>query len=96
MPSAFQSNTIGVMRKLWMKMQAMVHGFTAHQIPDLAGALITFIASLAMIFIFDWRFGLASFILLLGAVLAFFSSVCKKKYYRRYAEIYENARSRKR
>lgn len=73
----FNQNTIGVMRKIVDENAAMVHGFTAHQIPDLAGALITFIASLAMIFIFDWRFGLASFILLLGAVLAFFISMQK-------------------
>lgn len=56
----FDRHTIGKIRKVIDDNASITHGFMAHQLPDLAGSILMPILSLALIFIIDWRLGLAS------------------------------------
>ncbi|CUH95319.1 putative membrane protein [Propionispora sp. 2/2-37] len=65
----FGTNTSGKLRKIIDDNASLTHAFLAHQLPDLAGAVIMPIAILAVLFIFDWKLGLICFIpLVLGLV----------------------------
>lgn len=43
-------------------------GFLAHQLPDMIGAYVTPVAVIVMLFVFDWRLGLLSFV---GIIICF-------------------------
>lgn len=47
------------------------HSFLAHQLPDLAGAVVSPILLLVALFVFDWRFGLVSLIPVILGFLIF-------------------------
>jgi ATP-binding cassette subfamily B protein len=64
----FDNNTSGRIRKIIDDDSSTTHTFLAHQLPDFAGTIVMPLATVAMIFIFDWRLGLACMIPL---VLAF-------------------------
>ncbi len=55
----FDNNTSGRIRKIIDDNASITHGFLAHQMPDLAGNFIMPIIAVLLIFIFDWRLGLA-------------------------------------
>lgn len=55
----FDNNTSGRIRKIIDDDSGTTHTFLAHQLPDLAGAVILPVATIAMIFIFNWQLGLA-------------------------------------
>ncbi len=55
----FNNNTIGRIRKIIDDNASVTHGFLAHQMPDLAASILMPIAVLLLIFLFDWRLGLA-------------------------------------
>ncbi len=55
----FDKNTSGRIRKVVDENASITHSFLAHQLPDLAGTVIIPLAVIALIFIFDWRLGLA-------------------------------------
>jgi len=55
----FENNTSGRIRKIIDENASITHTFLAHQMPDLAGSILMPIVSLILIFVFDWRFGLA-------------------------------------
>jgi ATP-binding cassette subfamily B protein len=65
----FENNTSGKIRKIIDDNAGITHTFLAHQMPDLAGSILVPIVSLVLIFIFDWRLGLASLIPLASAFL---------------------------
>ncbi len=55
----FDNNTIGRIRKIIDDNAGITHSFLAHQMPDLAGTFVMPITALVLIFVFDWRLGLA-------------------------------------
>lgn len=55
----FDDNTSGRIRKIIDDNASITHSFLAHQLPDLAASIIVPISALVLIFVFDWRLGLA-------------------------------------
>lgn len=68
----FTKNTTGKMRKVIDDNAGIVHTFVAHQLPDLAGGVAVFAATFVLMFVFDWRFGLACLIPLVVAFAQFY------------------------
>ena len=66
----FTGNQSGRLRKLIDDNAGLTEDLLAHKLPDLAGTVVTPIAAVVMLFIFDWRMGL---LCLLTMVLALFS-----------------------
>ncbi len=60
--SYYNKNLSGKLRRLINDGSATTHGFLAHQLPDLAGTIISPIIILIIMFLFDWRMGIASII----------------------------------
>ena len=58
----FDNNTSGRIRKIIDDNASITHGFLAHQLPDLAGAILIPIVALVLIFVFNWQLGLACLI----------------------------------
>lgn len=65
----FSGNQSGRLRKIIDSNADMTEGLLAHQLPDLVGAVVTPVAAVVLLFVFDWRMGLLS---LLPMVLAVF------------------------
>jgi ATP-binding cassette, subfamily B, bacterial IrtA/YbtP len=65
----FDHNTTGRMRKIIDDNAGVTHGFLAHQLPDLAGTLIVPVAALVLLFVFDWRLGLATLVPIIAAMV---------------------------
>jgi ATP-binding cassette subfamily B protein len=55
----FESTTSGRVRKIIDDNASVTHTFLAHQMPDLAASILTPLAAVVLIFVFDWRMGLA-------------------------------------
>lgn len=58
----FDTNTSGRIRKIIDDNAGVTHGFLAHQLPDLAGTIIIPVVAAVLIFVYDWRLGLACMI----------------------------------
>ncbi|MDD4516134.1 ABC transporter ATP-binding protein [Massilibacteroides sp.] len=58
----FDRNTSGKIRKIIDDNASVTHGFLAHQLPDFAATILIPFAAVLMIFLFDWRLGLACMI----------------------------------
>ncbi|MPW26483.1 ATP-binding cassette domain-containing protein [Alkalibaculum sp. M08DMB] len=58
----------GKMRKIMDENIEKVEGFIAHQLPDIVAAIVAPIVMVAILLIFDWRFGLAAIV---GILVAF-------------------------
>lgn len=58
----------GKVRRIVNDSSAATETYLAHQLPDMAGAIATPIGMIAMLFLFDWRFGL---ICLIPVILGF-------------------------
>ncbi|MDR1997813.1 MAG: ABC transporter ATP-binding protein/permease [Candidatus Margulisbacteria bacterium] len=70
LPLGFHSaNSTGKLRKIVDENIEKLETFIAHQLPDLAGSLAMPLAALVILFWFDWRLGLASFV---SIALAYF------------------------
>jgi ATP-binding cassette subfamily B protein len=65
----FDSNTNGKIRKIIDDNASITHSFLAHQMPDLAATVMTPVAAFVLIFLFDWRLGLASMIPIVVSML---------------------------
>lgn len=59
----------GKLRKVMDENIEKIEGFIAHQFPDIVASFVAPVVMLAILFTFDWRFGLASFA---GVALALF------------------------
>jgi ATP-binding cassette subfamily B protein len=72
----FDQNTSGRMRKIIDDNASTTHLFLAHQMPDLAASLFVPAIALILVFVFDWRLGLASLvpIVLSMAILGFMTA----------------------
>ena len=64
----FDQNTSGRMRKIIDDNASVTHQFLAHQMPDLAGSMLMPLAALVLIFVFDWRMGLATLVPIIAAM----------------------------
>ncbi len=65
----FDTNTSGRVRKIIDDNASVTHSFLAHQMPDLAVTILMPFATLVLIFVFDWRLGLACLIPIISAML---------------------------
>lgn len=60
LPMGFHTaNSTGKLRKLMDDNVEKIEIFIAHQLPDMAGSLASPVVMLALMFVFDWRMGLA-------------------------------------
>ncbi|MDR1158197.1 MAG: ABC transporter ATP-binding protein/permease [Oscillospiraceae bacterium] len=68
LPLGFHSaNSTGKLRKIVDENIEKLEGFVAHQLPDMAGSFAMPVITIAVLFVFDWRFGLASLVPILVA-----------------------------
>lgn len=58
----------GKLRKVMDENIEKIEGFIAHQLPDLVASMVAPVVMLAILLVFDWRFGLAATV---GIILAF-------------------------
>ncbi len=58
----FDNNTSGRIRKIIDDNAGITHSFLAHQMPDLASTIVMPLTTAVLIFVFDWRLGLACLI----------------------------------
>jgi ATP-binding cassette subfamily B protein len=63
LPLGFHTeNSTGKLRKIVDENIEKLEGFIAHQLPDLAGSFAMPVFTLVILFVFDWRLGLASLV----------------------------------
>jgi ATP-binding cassette subfamily B protein len=68
LPLGFHSaNSTGKLRKIVDENIEKLEGFVAHQLPDMAGSFAMPVVTLVMLFVFDWRLGLASLVPIIAA-----------------------------
>ena len=77
----FDNNTSGRIRKIIDDNAGITHGFLAHQLPDLAGSIVIPLSAAVLIFVFDWRLGLACIIPVILSLLLMGSMVGGKGRY---------------
>lgn len=65
----FDCNTSGRIRKIIDDNASITHTFLAHQMPDLAGAVLVPLVAALLIFWFDWKLGLACMVPVVIAML---------------------------
>jgi ATP-binding cassette, subfamily B, bacterial IrtA/YbtP len=65
----FDNNTTGRIRKIIDDNAGITHLFLAHQLPDLAGTILSPLAILVMIFLFDWRLAIAALVPVIFSML---------------------------
>ena len=75
----FDKNPTGRIRKIIDDNATVTHTFIAHELPDLAGTIIVPIASLVLMFIFDWRLGIASIVPIAYAIITLGTKMNKSK-----------------
>lgn len=87
----FDANTSGRIRKIIDDNASVTHTFLAHQMPDLAGSVMMPIASLILIFVFDFWFGLACLIPIIAALIIMSSMMGKRgrHFMKRYMDALE-------
>ena len=66
----FTGNQSGRLRKLIDDNAGLTEDLLAHKLPDLAGTVITPIAAIVMLFLFDWKMGLLCLLTMILALLS--------------------------
>ena len=67
LPLGFHTaNSTGKLRKIVDENIEKIEGFIAHQFPDMIGSFATPIVAIAMLFLFEWRMGLACLVPLIA------------------------------
>lgn len=79
----------GKMRKIIGESAAATETYLAHQLPDMAGAIVTPIAMLVLLFVFDWRLGLLSLVPIVSGFIVMFRMAGPTM--RKDMEAYQNA-----
>jgi ATP-binding cassette subfamily B protein len=70
LPMGFHTeNSTGKLRKIVDENIEKLEGFIAHQLPDLTGSAAMPVFTLVILFVFDWRLGLASLVPIIAAYL---------------------------
>ncbi len=64
----FDNHTSGRIRKIIDDNAGITHTFLAHQLPDLAGTILIPATAVVLIFVFDWKLGLACMIPLIASI----------------------------
>ena len=85
----FDNKTSGRIRKIIDDNAVVTHSFLAHQLPDLAGSILIPATAVVLIFIFDWRLGLACLVPIIAAMLIMGFMMGKKGRY--FMNSYMNA-----
>lgn len=80
----------GKLRKTVEESTAATETYLAHQLPDMAGSIVTPIGLLAFLFVFDWRFGLFSLIPIMLSFIVMTAFMTGKKLQIKMNE-YQNA-----
>ena len=75
----FDRNPSGRIRKILDDNATVTHTFIAHELPDLSGTLIIPIAALVLLFVFDWRLGIASIVPIAYAIVTLGTKMNKSK-----------------
>lgn len=91
----FDQYSSGRIRKIVNDGAATTHTFLAHQLPDMAGSIVSPVVLIALIFIVDWRMGLASLVpILLGFItMRFMMSSEGKNFQKMYYDSLEEMSS---
>ncbi|WP_037372614.1 ABC transporter ATP-binding protein [Anaerovorax odorimutans] len=91
----FDKNSSGRIRKIVNDGAGTTHTFLAHQLPDMAGSVVTPIILLVLLFVVDWRMGLASLVpIVLGFItMRFMMSAEGKKFQQMYYDSLEEMSS---
>ena len=69
----FTGNRSGELRKIIDDNAALTEDLLAHKLPDLTAAVVTPLAAIVLLFVFDWRMGLLcllTMVLALGCMMA--------------------------
>ena len=66
----FTGNQSGRLRKLIDDNAGLTEDLLAHKLPDLAGTIVTPIAAIVMLFLFDWKMGLLCLVTMVLALLS--------------------------
>ncbi len=87
----FDNNTSGRIRKIIDDNAGITHGFLAHQLPDFAATIVMPITAAVLIFVFDWRLGLACLlpIILAMSLMSFMMGSKGQKFMRMYMDSLE-------
>jgi len=82
----FDNNSSGRIRKIIDDNASITHTFLAHQMPDLAGSVLMPLTATVLIFVFDWRLGLACLvpIIIAMALMGFMMGNKGKKFMESY------------
>jgi ATP-binding cassette subfamily B protein len=93
LPLGFHNaNSTGKLRKVVDENIEKLEGFIAHQLPDLVGSFVMPAVTLVILFLFDWRLGLASFapiILSYAIQVTAFGSKAAQTFVSRYQDALE-------
>ncbi len=91
----FDKYSSGKIRKIVNDGAGTTHTFLAHQLPDMAGSIISPVVLIALIFIVDWRMGLASLVpIILGFItMKFMTSTKGKSFQQMYYDSLEEMSS---
>jgi ATP-binding cassette subfamily B protein len=91
LPLGFHTeHSTGKLRKIVDENIEKLEGFIAHQLPDLVGSSALPIFTLVILFVFDWRLGLASFVPIIAAYLIQAIAMSNKNA-QRFINKYQNA-----
>jgi ATP-binding cassette subfamily B protein len=83
-PGFFAKHSSGKIRKIVNEGAGTTHTFLAHQLPDMAGSIVSPIILIALIFIVDWRMGLASLVpIIIGFITMKFMTSTKGKQFQK-------------
>lgn len=87
----FDQYSSGKIRKIVNDGAGTTHTFLAHQLPDMAGSIVSPVILIALIFIVDWRMGIACLIpIILGFItMSFMMSAEGKKFQQMYYDSLE-------
>jgi ATP-binding cassette, subfamily B, bacterial IrtA/YbtP len=77
----FDTNTSGRIRKIIDDNAGITHSFLAHQMPDLASTIVMPLTAAVLIFVFDWKLGLACLVPILFSTLIMMSMMGKRGRY---------------
>ena len=90
----FDKNPTGKLRKIIDDNAAITHTFVAHQMPDISSTILIPVIALVMMFVFDWRLGLATLVPIAYAIFIL-STLGRKgtKFMERYMQSLEEMNS---
>lgn len=91
----FDKRLSGKMRKVIDEDSSQTHTFIAHILPDVIGSMMAPVGVLVLIFIFDWRLGIACLLPIAFAVgaMSFMLNPKQNKFQRRYLDAQEKMSS---